>query len=173
MIRKNLYTIDTLRNISTDLKGGGLKIGLTHGTFDLLHFAHLDLLRTAAQVCDYLIVGVDSDEIVRKFKGEDRPIIGIQQRIEAISSIAYVDAVFVNDQAWDPSSFSKLYRSLMIDVVLVGEHFSFANQVQKQVKDGGAQLVRVKTHQTPSTSSIIEDIVAKHIKETPVIEGIN
>ena len=73
----------------------GKQVVFTNGCFDLFHVGHLHTLRTAASVGDKLIVGVNSDESVRKLKGDERPIIPQQQRAEIVAAISGVDIVVV------------------------------------------------------------------------------
>ncbi len=70
-------------------------VGLTSGCFDLIHFGHLHYLERCRTRCDKLIVGVDSDAMVRAAKGAERPFIGELERLNLINSIAVVDAAFV------------------------------------------------------------------------------
>ena len=69
------------------------KNGYTTGVFDLFHIGHLEILRKAKENCDYLIVGVSTDELVQKYKTKG-PIITLN-KIEIIKSIKYVDEVVV------------------------------------------------------------------------------
>lgn len=66
-------------------------IGYTTGVFDLFHIGHLNLLKNAKSMCDKLIVGVTTDELVQ-YKGK-HPFIPFEDRIEIVRSIKYVDAV--------------------------------------------------------------------------------
>lgn len=69
-------------------------VGYTQGTYDLFHIGHLNLLRNAKEMCDYLIVGVNSDELVKDYKNKD-VIIHHSDRAQIISAIKYVDEVII------------------------------------------------------------------------------
>jgi D-beta-D-heptose 7-phosphate kinase/D-beta-D-heptose 1-phosphate adenosyltransferase len=65
----------------------------TNGCFDVLHRGHIELFKYAKSLGDYLVVGVDDDERVRASKGDDRPINTLEDRIELLESIKYIDEV--------------------------------------------------------------------------------
>ena len=88
-------------------------IGYTAGAFDLFHIGHLNLLRRAKEHCDYLIVGVSSDDLVSATKGK-RPFIPLQERIEILKSIDFVDEVVVQEDldkftAWEKYHYDILF----------------------------------------------------------------
>ena len=90
-------------------------IGYTTGVFDLFHIGHLNLLRNAKAMCDKLIVGVSTDELV-SYKNK-KAIIPFPERLEIIRSICYVDAAIPQEsmdkfQAW---------RKLKFDLMFVGD----------------------------------------------------
>ncbi len=69
-----------------------LVIGYTSGVFDLFHIGHLNILRNAKGMCDYLVVGVSTDELVMEYKNK-KPIIPFLERMEIIRNLKCVDAV--------------------------------------------------------------------------------
>ena len=69
----------------------------TNGCFDILHIGHIKMLQFAHSLGDNLIVGIDSDKRVKALKGSDRPINNQDARSEFLSSIKYVDKVFIFD----------------------------------------------------------------------------
>ena len=68
------------------------KVGYTTGVFDLFHIGHLNILRQCKEKCDYLIVGVSTDELVKSYKNK-WPIIPFEQRMAIVEAIKYVDKV--------------------------------------------------------------------------------
>ena len=64
-----------------------------NGTFDIVHLGHIQMLKKAANLGDFLIVGVDSDRRVKELKGEQRPINKLLSRITLLEAIKYVDRV--------------------------------------------------------------------------------
>ena len=87
--------------------------GYTTGVFDLFHIGHLNILKAAKKHCDYLVVGVTSDELSLKRKGK-APVIPLDERIEIIRSIRYVDDVVLQEtmnkfEAWKRIRFDKMF----------------------------------------------------------------
>lgn len=90
------------------------KIGYTTGVYDLFHIGHLNILRRAKEQCEYLIVGVTTDEEVLRVK-KRRPIIPFEERIEIVKSIRYVDDVVPESNtdkilAWDNLKFDAIFK---------------------------------------------------------------
>ncbi len=88
-------------------------IGYTTGVFDMFHIGHLNILRRAKEQCDYLIVGVSSDELVLKDKNKV-PMIPLSDRMAIVESIKYVDQVVVQKnknklEAWETYHFDKMF----------------------------------------------------------------
>ncbi|MBQ8668146.1 adenylyltransferase/cytidyltransferase family protein [bacterium] len=88
-------------------------IGYTAGAFDVFHIGHLNLIKRAKENCDFLIVGVTSDELIQKTKNKV-PLSNIEERMDIISSIKYVDRVVIQDDldkvaAWKKYRYDKLF----------------------------------------------------------------
>lgn len=88
-------------------------IGYTTGVYDMFHIGHLNILRRAKEQCDYLIVGVSTDELVQNEKHKT-PIIPFIERCEIISAIKYVDKVVPQKDknkyaAWEKYHFDKMF----------------------------------------------------------------
>lgn len=89
-------------------------VGYTTGVFDLFHIGHLNLLKNAKANCDYLIVGVSTDEIVEEYKHK-RPIIPFEERFQILEAIKYVDKVVPQISmdkfiAWEELKFDILFH---------------------------------------------------------------
>lgn len=90
-------------------------IGYTTGVFDLFHIGHLNLLKNAKSLCDRLVVGVTTDELVSyKFK---KAVIPFEERMEIVRSIRYVDAV-IPQESMDKF---EMWEKLKFDVMFVGD----------------------------------------------------
>lgn len=82
-------------------------IGYTTGVFDLFHIGHLNILKRAKEKCDYLIVGVTTDETTFNMKGSF-PIIPLEERLEIVRNIKYVDMVVPKTDIDNLSAFEEL-----------------------------------------------------------------
>ncbi|GHV39982.1 cytidyltransferase [Clostridia bacterium] len=88
-------------------------IGYTTGVFDLFHIGHLNVIRNAKSQCDYLIVGVSTDELVETVK-KKTPVISFFERTAIVGSIKYVDKVVPQESmdkfaAWERHRFNKMF----------------------------------------------------------------
>jgi len=85
--------IKTILELSK-IKKNGKSIGLITGVFDILHFEHVEFLEFAKKKVDILVVGLESDENVKMFKGRRRPIFGFKERASVLSALECVDFIF-------------------------------------------------------------------------------
>ena len=132
-------------------------VGYTSGVFDLFHIGHLNLLKNAKGLCDNLIVGVTSDELV-SYKNK-RAVIGHQERMEIVRNIKYVDAVVPQN---DMDKFT-MWERLKFDVMFVGD--DWLNTPKWKELDEKFKAIGVKIIYFPYTkgtsSTLINDTLEK------------
>ena len=109
------------------------KIGYTTGVFDMFHIGHLNILKSAKEQCEYLIVGVTTDELCMERKNK-LPIICEKDRIAVVSAIRYVDMV-VKQESMDKL---EAVKKLNADVVFVGSDWKGTDAWNKYEKDFSA-----------------------------------
>lgn len=127
----------------------------TNGVFDLLHRGHVDLLRTARGYGDALIVGINSDDSVRRLKGPGRPVRGADDRAYVLTALRTVDAVVVFDQ----DTPLELIVALEPDVLVKGGDYTEATIVgAPEVRARGGQVVVVPLTPDQSTTAIMERV---------------
>ena len=127
-----------------------MTIVFTNGCFDLLHAGHIQLLKEAKSLGDILYVGINSDSSIRRLKGLNRPIIPQEQRFEIISSIKYVDKVYI----FDEDTPQRLIEEIRPKIVVKGGDWKPQDVVGRHV----AKIVTVSLLPGISTSKIIEKI---------------
>jgi glycerol-3-phosphate cytidylyltransferase len=137
------------------------KIGYTTGVFDLFHIGHLNILRKAKDLCDYLIVGVSTDELVLSYKNK-QPIIPFQERIQIVEAIKYVDEVIVQEDRDKIKAFEKIG----FDVMFVGDDWkndSLFIEVEKELNKNNASVVFFPYTQGTS-STILAQILNEKLR---------
>ncbi|HCM83095.1 MAG TPA: D-glycero-beta-D-manno-heptose 1-phosphate adenylyltransferase, partial [Rhodospirillaceae bacterium] len=149
---QNIMTVEQAVEQVARWRRLGLKIGFTNGVFDLLHPGHLSSLRQAHATCDKLIVGVNSDDSVRRAKGPDRPIQDEQHRAAVLASLERVDLVIIfNDDTPIP-----LLQALLPDVLIKGGDYTVDTVVGADIiHANGGQVVVTPTLQGFSTTNIV------------------
>ena len=88
-------------------------VGYTTGVYDMFHIGHLNVIRNAKAQCDYLIVGVSTDELVQKEKNKT-PVVPFSERVEIVKALKYVDEVVPQFnknklEAWEKYHFDKMF----------------------------------------------------------------
>ena len=132
-------------------------IGYTSGVYDLFHIGHLNLLKNAKGLCDKLIVGVTSDELV-SYKNK-KAVIPLLERIEIVRSVKYVDAVVPQN---DMNKF-KMWERLKFDVMIVGDDW-FESEKWKDL-DREFEKVGVKIIYFPYTKGISSTTINKTLND--------
>lgn len=130
------------------------KIGYTTGVFDMFHIGHLNILRRAKELCDFLIVGVTTDDLcyTRKHK---YPIINQEDRMAIVSAIRYVDKVVLQVDM----DKIKPVKDLKADAVFVGSDWKGTdawNQYEKEFVEVGCTVVYLD-HTDGISSTILRE----------------
>jgi len=115
-IANKIKDIKELKEIIGELRERGKRIVFTNGCFDLLHIGHIRYLRKAKTKGDVLIIGLNSDNSVRKIKGKGRPIVPQKERAEILSALEFVDFVVI----FEEKTPLKLIRRIKPDVLVKG-----------------------------------------------------
>ena len=113
-------------------------IGYTTGVFDMFHIGHLNILRRAKEKCDYLIVGVSTDDVGESYK-HHRPIIPYEQRAAIVEAIKYVDEV-VPQTTMDKTVFLREHH---FDVMFHGDEWKgteLYNHYEEEFAKYGARI---------------------------------
>lgn len=134
-----------------------IKVGYTTGVYDLFHIGHLNLLRKAKAQCDYLIVGVSTDDLV-EYKGK-RSVIPFEERKAIVGAIRYVDEVVTQEnmnkmEAWDKYHF---------DVMFVGDDWKGTdkwNKIESDLNAVGVEVVYFP-YTKGTSSTLINETLTK------------
>ena len=125
-------------------------IGYTTGVFDLFHIGHVKILKKAKSLCDKLIVGVSTDNLVKKYKNK-KPIIPYSERVEVIKSNKCVDLVVAQNSL---DKF-KNWKKLKYDVMFVGDDWYATKKwkgLDKDFRKLGVKIIYLPyTKKTSST----------------------
>lgn len=133
----------------------GGRVVFTNGVFDLLHPGHIDVLTAARSHGDALIVGINTDDSVRRLKGPDRPVRTESERAYVLAALEAVDCVVLFAQ----DTPLELVLALKPDVIVKGGDYSRDTIVgAREVKEWGGEAVVVPLTPGQSTTSIIEKL---------------
>lgn len=132
------------------------KIGYTTGVFDMFHIGHLNILKHAKEQCEYLIVGVSTDEIVESYKHK-KPVIPYEERKAIIEAIRYVDKVVPQ------TTMDKLeaYNQLKFNVLFHGSDWqgsSMYNEIVEKFSKVGVDVVFL-----PHTDGVSTTLIRKKV----------
>jgi len=154
---------EKIADLVARLRAEGKRIVFTNGCFDIIHLGHIRYLREAKSKGDILIVGLNSDESVRKIKGENRPIMGQEERAEILASLEMVDFVVIFEETVP----DELIRLIKPDVHIKGGDYRFPDELPeaKLVRSLGGEVMIAKGVEGKSTSNIIKTILERYCKK--------
>lgn len=130
------------------------KLVLVGGCFDILHYGHISFLKGAKAQGDRLIVALESDENVKRMKGDVRPIHSQTQRKEMLEALSCVDEVISLPPMHGDRDYYEMVRRIKPSVIAITEGDPHQVKKTEQAKELGAQLVVIPKIHTPSTSQL-------------------
>lgn len=144
-------------------------IGYTTGVYDLFHIGHVNILRNAKSMCDKLVVGVTTDELLWEYK-KRRPVIPFNERAEIVRNISYVDAV-VPQETMDKFA---AWRRFKFDLMIVGDDWYQTPKWQdfeQQFTDVGVRIVYFPYTKGTSSTLINQILMEKRQAIAPSPEA--
>jgi FAD synthetase len=135
-------------------RGGKSRIVLTGGCFDILHIGHVRFLSEAKGMGDFLVVLLESDEKVKKLKGESRPIFIQKERAEMLSALESVDLVVLLPMIENDSDYLNLVMEIKPKIITVTENDSRIEKKRSQAKKVGAKVKVISLINTFSSSKL-------------------
>ncbi|MBK6506227.1 MAG: D-glycero-beta-D-manno-heptose 1-phosphate adenylyltransferase [Ignavibacteria bacterium] len=148
-----IIEVKDIKKTTEEFKNNGKKIVFTNGCFDILHRGHAEYLEQAKSLGDLLVVGVNSDESVKRLKGDDRPINNESDRAFMLDKLKPVDLVtiFTEDTPFN------LISEVIPDVLVKGGDWKEEDIVGSDVVKGhGGKVISLKFVDSYSTTSIID-----------------
>ncbi|MBR5515228.1 MAG: adenylyltransferase/cytidyltransferase family protein [Clostridia bacterium] len=132
------------------------KVGYTTGVYDMFHIGHLNILKRAKEQCDYLIVGVSTDELVKEYKNKT-PVIPFNERVQIIEAIRYVDKVVPQTTMDKTVAFDRLH----FDAIFHGDDWkgtSLYNEIEEKLKKLGCETVFIPHTKGTSSTMLTQKI---------------
>lgn len=158
-ISDKIVPINEIKRLSEYLKKEGNTIVTTNGIFDIIHAGHIQYLRDAKRLGDILIVGVNSDISASKIKGNNRPIVPLEQRLIILEALEPVDFIVVYDE---------LFPTMFINEVRPHYHVKGGDYINADIHEAeilksiGAELVITDYYYDTSVSNIINQILDRY-----------
>jgi len=152
-IKNKIITLEQLYSILPVLASD--KLVFTNGCFDLIHRGHIEYLMEAAGLGDYLIVGLNSDDSVRRLKGDNRPIIDEYSRALMLVAFSFVDFVII----FDEDTPMNLLKAIKPNILVKGGDYTIKKVVGHDFVKSYNGIVRtLKLVEGYSTTDIINKI---------------
>lgn len=155
MTKDKIISLETLLTWREEWKKTNQKVVFTNGCFDIVHLGHIDYLEKAKQKGNKLIVGLNSDESVKRIKGKKRPIIPQHARLRMLAAMEFIDAVVI----FEEDTPENLIKNICPDVLVKGNDYEIKNIIGSDfvIKNGG-KVETLALVEGFSTSNIIQKI---------------
>ena len=139
----------------TDWKEENKKIVFTNGCFDLIHLGHIEVIARSADLGDILIIGVNTDNSIKRLKGKNRPIVEEISRAKQLAALEFVDAVVLFDQ----DTPIDLIKVINPNVITKGGDYNTDQVIGNDIiTQNDGEVVIIPLTQGYSTTSILEKI---------------
>ena len=148
---------DAVYRFIDPLRKKGKSVVTTNGCFDILHAGHIQYLNEAALLGDVLVVGVNCDAVVRKLKGNNRPVQHEQDRVTIIAALGMVDCAFVFKED-DPRTFLKVLKP---EIHVKGGDYTDDIIEKPVVEAHGGKIAIVSFKKGYSSTAIIKKVEKK------------
>lgn len=146
---------EEIAELVSRLKKQGKKIGFTSGAFDIFHAGHVDYLQKAKDVCDVLIIGLNSDESIKEYKDKNRPINTWKHRAKVLSALESVDYIFSFDEKNNHANIELLKPDFYIKA---GDYDVSRLTSKPIVEKCGGRAVLIPVEEDTSGTEIIKKI---------------
>ncbi len=155
-MRNKVVSAARAADIRSKLRRQRKKVVFTNGCFDIIHSGHALYLEAARKLGDFLIVGLNGDESVRRLKGPGRPLVPFKERALLLSFLSPVDLVV----RFDEDTPLRLIEKLSPDVLAKGADYKLSEIVgAAEVRKWGGRVCRIRLVKGKSTSGLIRRIM--------------
>lgn len=155
-IKSKILSEDNLNILINEWREKNQKIVFTNGCFDLLHLGHIDYLAKAKDLGDKLIIGVNTDDSVRRLKGVYRPLQDENSRLHILAALEFVDAVIL----FNEDTPYELIKKIQPDVLVKGADYKIEDIVGYDiVTSRGGSVKTIEYLEGYSTTSIEQRIL--------------
>ena len=155
----NIKSNKEIKEIREQLKKQNRKVVFTNGCFDLIHSGHVDYLVKAKEMGDVLILALNTDESIKRIKGDKRPILKQDERAFIVSNLKPVDFVtFFNED-----TPAEIISELIPDILVKGADWSIDKIIGRDIVEAnGGEVKTIKFVNDQSTSNIIKIIKERY-----------
>jgi D-glycero-beta-D-manno-heptose 1-phosphate adenylyltransferase len=160
MDESKILTLEALQPVVEKHRQNRKTIIFANGCFDLLHVGHIRYLEGARRLGDILIVGLNSDNSVKKLKGPLRPLMPENERAEILAAISYVDYIVI----FDEPTVRRVLLQLRPDVHCKGTDYTLESVPEREVVlSYGGKIAIVGDPKNHSTRNFIQEILKKRL----------
>ncbi len=160
-IQQKIQNLESAVHIVKEWQQQGFEVVFTNGCFDLIHYGHVCYLAEARSLGDRLIVALNSDASVQKYKGSHRPIANQQSRTHVMAAFEFVDLVIV----FEEDTPYEVIKALKPDILVKGGDWKIHEIVGSDiVMEHGGLVKSLRFEEGFSTTSLEQKIISEYLK---------